>query len=118
MLSPISVTPLARGLVFQRFHERLSSTASLQSWMNEHGEYFAIDETASSHQFPILLDNKGCPSFAAVCDFLVRMQSEVALGASAGISCVFATGLNLNFCRVKCIGLNRFAVGSSVSEKT
>jgi hypothetical protein len=74
MLSPISVTPLARGLVFQRFHERLSSTASLQSWMNEHGEYFAIDETASSHQFPILLDNKGCPSFAAVCDFLVRME--------------------------------------------
>jgi hypothetical protein len=42
--------------------------------MNEHGEYFTIDQTASSHQFPILLDNKGCPSLAAVCNFLFGME--------------------------------------------
>jgi hypothetical protein len=27
--------------------------------MNEDGEYFVTDQTASSHQFPILLDDKG-----------------------------------------------------------
>jgi hypothetical protein len=42
--------------------------------MNEHGEYFTIDQTASSHQFPILLDTKGCPSLAAVCNFLFGME--------------------------------------------
>ncbi len=43
--------------------------------MNEHGEYFATDQTASSHQFPILLENKGCASLAAVCNFLSEWNS-------------------------------------------
>jgi len=42
--------------------------------MNEHGEYFATDQTAGGHQFPTLLDNKGCPGLAVVCDFLFAME--------------------------------------------
>ena len=42
--------------------------------MNEDGEYFAIDQTARSDQFPILLDNKRYPSLAAVCNFLFGME--------------------------------------------
>jgi hypothetical protein len=38
--------------------------------MNEHGEYFGMDQTSSSDQFPIPLDNKGCASLAAVCKSL------------------------------------------------
>src|SRR5438046_10456602 len=42
--------------------------------MNEHGEYFATDQTAGSYKFPILLDDKGCPGLAAVCNFLFGME--------------------------------------------
>src|ERR1700730_9537082 len=42
--------------------------------MNEHGEYFATDQTAGSRQFPVLLDDKGCPGLAAVCNFPFGME--------------------------------------------
>jgi hypothetical protein len=52
--------------------------------MNEHGQYFAIDQTASSHQFTILLDNKGCPGLAAVCDFFSEWKCLKNCTALAG----------------------------------
>jgi hypothetical protein len=42
--------------------------------MNEYGEYCAMHQTSSGDQFPILLDNKGCASPAAVCNFLFGME--------------------------------------------
>jgi hypothetical protein len=42
--------------------------------MNEDGEYFAIDQTARSDKFPILLNNKRYPNLAAACNFVFGME--------------------------------------------
>ena len=42
--------------------------------MNEHGEYFATDQTSSSNQLAILLDNKSCANLATLCNLPFGME--------------------------------------------
>ena len=43
--------------------------------MNEHGEYFATDQTSSSNQLAILLDNKSCANLATLCNLPSEWKS-------------------------------------------
>src|SRR6266403_405008 len=87
MLSPISVTPFARASFSSAFMSAFPRPPFLKSWVNEHGEYFATDQTTGSHQFPILLDDKGCPGFAAICNFLFGMEILEELHRPRRVDC-------------------------------